>query len=208
MAAIWLDHIVFAAANLAEGRDWAEARHGVEAAGGGRHAAMGTHNALWGLGESYLEVISVDPDGVRPERPRWFGFDDAGVQARLARGPCLLTWAVSTGDLAAIRAPVFCHPPEDFARDDLRWQVLLPEGAALPLGGAWPLTIRWTHGLHPAKRLADRGLRLERLEISGAGAAAAQAALGPVEGPMVFTPGDGPTRLSAAIRMADGVVTI
>ena len=212
MAAIRLDHLVIAAASLAEGRDWVEARLGVAAAGGGRHAAMGTHNALWGLGESYLEVIAVDPEGVRPERPRWFGFDDGRVQARLAQGPCLLTWAVSTNDigadLAAIRAPVPCHPPEDFARDDLRWQVVLVQGAALPFGGAWPLTIRWTHGLHPAKRLPDQGLRLERLEIAGAGVVQAQAALGPVEGPVVFIPGDGSARLSAALRTPGGVVTL
>ena len=208
MSEIRLDHLVIAAASLAEGRDWVEARLGVAAAGGGRHAAMGTHNTLWGLGESYLEVIAVDPEGARPERPRWFGFDDGRVQARLRQGPCLLTWAVSTGDLTAIRAPVPCLPPEDFARDDLRWQVVLPEGAALPLGGAWPLTIRWTHGLHPAKRLPDQGLRLERFEIAGAGAAGAQAALGAVAGPVVFTPGEGPLRLSAAIRAPGGVVTI
>ena len=208
MAEIRLDHLVIAAAGLAEGRDWVEGLLGVPAAGGGRHEAMGTHNALWGLGESYLEVIAADPEGKRPERPRWFGFDDAAVQARLGQGPCLLTWAVSTSDLGAIRAPVLCHPPEDFARDDLRWQVVLPESAALPLDGAWPLTIRWTHGLHPAKRLPDQGLRLERLEIAGADAAAARAALGAVEGPGVFAPGDGAVRLSAAIRTAGGVVTI
>ena len=213
MAEIRLDHIVVAAASLAEGRDWVEGLLGVAAAGGGRHAEMGTHNALWGLGESYLEVIAVDPAAARPERPRWFGFDDGAVQARLAQGPFLLTWAVSTGDLAAIRAPVPCHPPEDFARDDLRWLVMLPEGVALPLGGAWPLTIRWTHGLHPARRLPDRGLRLGRLEIAGAGAAEAQAALGVVAGPVVFTPGDGTpgdglARLSATIRTPGGVVTL
>ena len=208
MAEIRLDHIVVAAADLAEGRDWVEGLLGVPAAGGGRHEAMGTHNALWGLGESYLEVIAVDPAGVRPERPRWFGFDDAAVRARLAQGPCLLSWAVSTGDLAAIRAPLPCHPPEDFARDDLRWLVVLPEGAALPLGGAWPLTIRWTHGLHPARRLPDLGLRLERLDIAGVGAAEAQAALGAVAGPVVFVPGGGPVRLSATIRTAGGVVRL
>jgi hypothetical protein len=208
MAEIRLDHLVIAAASLAEGRDWAEARLGVAAAGGGLHAAMGTHNTLWRLGESYLEVIAVNPEVVRPARARWFGFDDPAVQARLAQGPCLLTWAVSTGDLAEVRAPVPCHPPEDFARDDLRWQVMLPEGAALPLGGAWPLTIRWTHGLHPARRLPDRGLLLERFEIAGSGAAEAQAALGAVAGPVVFSPGDGPVRLSATIRTADGIVVL
>jgi glyoxalase-like protein len=203
-----LDHLVIAAASLTEGRDWVEGRLGGPAAGGGSHAAMGTHNALWGLGESYLEVIAVDPEGVRPDRPRWFGFDDEAVQARLAKGPVLLTWAVSTDDLAAVPAPVSCNPPEDFARDDLRWQVVLPEGAALPLGGAWPLTIRWTLGLHPARRLPDQGLALERLEVAGAGAAQAQAALVPVEGPVVFTPTAGPVRLSAVIRTPKGVVEI
>ena len=203
-----LDHLVIAAASLAEGRDWVEARLGVPAAGGGSHTAMGTHNALWGLGDCYLEVIAVDPDGVRPERPRWFGFDDPAVQARLAEGPCLVTWAVSVNDIAALSAPVPCHPPEGFARDDLRWQVVLPEGAALPLGGAWPLTIRWTEGLHPAKRLPDQGLRLERLEIAGAGVAEAQAVLGVIEGPVMFAPGDGPVRLSAEIRTPGGVASL
>jgi len=208
MAGILLDHLVIAAASLAEGRDWAEARLGVKAAGGGRHASMGTHNALWGLGECYLEVIAVDPEGARPARPRWFGFDDPAVAARLREGPCLVTWAVSVDDLGAVRPPVPCHPPENFARDDLRWQVVLPEGAALPLGGAWPLTIQWTEGLHPAKRLPDQGLRLERLEVSGAGVVEARAALGAVAGPVVFSPGDGPVRLSASIRTAGGVVML
>jgi len=167
---------------------------------------MGTHNALWGLGECYLEVIAVDPAGVRPERARWFGFDDGAVQARLGQGPCLLTWAVSTDDIDAISPPVPCHPPENFARDDLRWQVVLPDGAALPLGGAWPLTIRWTHGLHPAKRLPNQGLRLERFEIAGAGAAEVQAALGRVAGPVVFALGSGPLRLSAEILTPGGTV--
>lgn len=203
-----LDHLVIAAADLGEGRDWAEALLGVPAGGGGSHAAMGTHNALWGMGESYLEVIAVDPQGARPARPRWFGFDDPGIRARLRRGPCLMTWAVAVGDIGAVRPPVPCHPPEGFARDDLRWRVLLPEGAALPLDGAWPLTIQWTHGLHPARRLPDQGVRLERLEIAGAGAARAQAALGTVAGPVVFAPGDGPVRLSAAIRTPGGAVTI
>lgn len=208
MASIRLDHLVIAAASLDAGSAWAEERLGVPASGGGRHVAMGTHNALWGLGNFYIEVIAVEPGGARPERPRWFGFDDPGVQARLAQGPCLLTWAVAVDDIDAVRPPVPHDPPQAFARDDLRWQVTLPAGAALPLAGAWPLTIQWTAGLHPAKRLPDQGLRLRRLEVSGAGAAAAQAALGTVAGPVVFTPGDSPAQLSASIETPAGTASL
>ncbi len=208
MAATRLDHLVVAAAGLEEGTRWVEARLGLPPSGGGRHLAMGTHNALWGLGDCYLEVIAVEPGGARPDRPRWFGFDDPLVQARLAQGPCLLTWAVAAEGLAALEPPVPLEPPADFARDDLRWQVRLPVGAALPLEGAWPLTIRWTAGLHPAKRLPDIGLRLERLEIAGRHAAAARDALGPVEGPVAFLPGTGPVRLSATVRTPAGTATL
>ncbi len=208
MTGIRLDHLVVAATSLNEGTEWVQARLGVAPAGGGRHLAMGTHNALWGLGNCYLEVIAVEPGGTRPERPRWFGFDDGGVQSRLAQGPCLLTWAVAADDLAAIVPPAPHAPPENFARDDLRWQVMLPEAAVLPLDGAWPLTIRWTAGLHPAKRLPDQGLKLERLEIAGIHAAAANQALGAVKGPVEFTPGVGPVRLAATIRTPAGVAAL
>ena len=40
---------------------------GVPMAGGGKHPLMGTHNRLIGLGDLYLEVISIDPDA--PPRP-------------------------------------------------------------------------------------------------------------------------------------------
>lgn len=208
MTGIRLDHIVVGAASLEAGRTWMEARLGVPAGGGGRHAEMGTHNALWGLGESYLEVIAIDPAAEAPARPRWFGLDDPAVQARLANGPALIAWAVAVDDLEGLEAPVPCDPPATFARDDLTWQVRLPKGRALALGGAWPLTIRWTSGLHPAKRLPDQGLRLERLEIAGAGAGEAQAALGDVAGPVAFTATGGPTRLSALIRASGGTVIL
>jgi hypothetical protein len=169
---------------------------------------MGTHNALWGLGDSYLEVIAVDPEAEAPERPRWFGLDDPELRERLLRGPELVAWAVAVDDLEALEPPVPCEPPADFARDDLTWQVRLPKGRALPLGGAWPLTIRWTSGTHPAKRLPSRGLRVERLEIAGAGAAETRDALGEVAGPVVFTATGGRTRLSALIGTPGGTVSL
>ena len=208
-----LDHLVVAARALGEGARWAAERLGRPPDGGGRHEAMGTHNALWGLGEVYLEVIAVDPEGSRPRRPRWFGLDDPAVQAVLEAGPRLLTWAVAAETpeaLAAVAAaaPVPHEAPVAFARDDLRWQVALPRGRSLPLDGAWPLTIAWTAGVHPARRLPDRGLRLGRLEIAGGGAAGAEAALGGIGGPVDFRPSDGPTRLRARLRTPGGEVVL
>lgn len=211
-APVRLDHLVIVAPDLASGRAWVEARLGQPPGGGGRHAAMGTHNLLWGLGTVYLEVIAVDPEAPRPDRPRWFGLDDPAVLARLAEGPFLATWAVATEALEEIAAaaPVPHGAPQDFARDDLTWQVALPDGAALPLGGAWPLMIHWRSGVHPATRLGEQGLRFAGLEIAGAGAEAAMRALGPVTapGPVGFRPDGGPTRLEAAIDTDRGTVGI
>ncbi|GMG84371.1 VOC family protein [Paralimibaculum aggregatum] len=202
-----LDHLVVCAADLAGGVAWAEARLGTPPGAFGRHAEMGTRNALWGLGNAYLEVIAVDPEGRTPPRPRWFGLDDPAMQARLAGGPVLATWAVALEALDGLAPPAgLALERLPFARDDLTWEVALTTAAALPLGGAWPLAIRWKSGLHPAKRLGDQGLRLRRLEIAGAGAEAAGAAFGPVTGaaPVEFRPGPGATRLAASIATAAG----
>jgi hypothetical protein len=207
-----LDHLVVVAPDLDTGRAWAEHRLGQPPAGAGRHARMGTHNLLWGLGDVYLEVIAVDPDGTRPERPRWFGLDHPDVSNHLREGPWLATWAVATDQLESLiaEAPVPHTDPQDFARNDLTWQVALPEGAALPLGGAWPLMIRWQTGLHPAKRLGEQGLRLGALEIAGEGAEAAGKVFGTVAAPrpVTFRPDGGPTRLSATILTDRGEVEL
>src|SRR5262245_44334101 len=102
-----LDHIVIASARLDEGVDWVEQRLGVRPQDGGAHVAMGTHNAVLKLGpQSYMEVIAIDPDGTAPSRPRWFALDDPAMQARLATGPALVTWALRCDSLASACARV------------------------------------------------------------------------------------------------------
>ncbi|MCC7217309.1 MAG: VOC family protein, partial [Burkholderiales bacterium] len=101
------DHLVVAAATLAQGCDWVEERLGFRPQPGGAHVAMGTHNALLSLGlRFYLEVIAVDPDGVKPLRPRWFDLDEPRMRAALAEGPQLVHWVARTADLAAAVARV------------------------------------------------------------------------------------------------------
>ena len=64
--------------------------------------AMGTHNALLGLGPRfYLEVIAVDPDGATPSRPRWFDLDEPRMKAALAEGPHLATGSRARDDIDA-----------------------------------------------------------------------------------------------------------
>src|SRR6185295_5883980 len=97
---------------------------------GGKHVAMGTHNALLRLGpREYIEMIAIDPDAAAPPRPRWFALDDARMRASLAEGPRLVQWAVRTDDLDSARArakidPGTVHP---MTRGDFRWRITIPD---------------------------------------------------------------------------------
>ncbi|MEE4111237.1 MAG: VOC family protein, partial [Desulfobacteraceae bacterium] len=87
-----LDHLVVAAHTLDQGSAYVQEVLGVPVTGGGKHAAVGTHNRVLKLGPGqYLEVIAIDPDGRQPKFPRWFNLDDPGFQARLKIRPRLVT---------------------------------------------------------------------------------------------------------------------
>ncbi|MEM9146193.1 MAG: VOC family protein [Pseudomonadota bacterium] len=204
------DHIVVLTKDLAEGEAWLESMLGVPAGGGGRHSMMGTHNRLWGLGSSYLELLAIDPEGDPPDRPRWFGLDDPKIMQRLASGPYLATWAVSTSDLPGLltQAPAGWGAAERFARDDLAWQVSIPNGPEMPLDGAWPLMIQWMFGLHPAERLGDQGLALEELVISGANSITVAEVFVALGRPIRFDPGSGDTQLTARLSTPSGPITL
>lgn len=79
-----LDHLVFATPDLEEGVAIVAALTGVQPTRGGPHVGIGTHNALLSLGgDTYLEIIGVDPDQPAPSGPRPFGLDE-GNPSRLA----------------------------------------------------------------------------------------------------------------------------
>jgi hypothetical protein len=207
-----LDHLVVGAQRLSQGCDWVESALGVRPQPGGRHVAMGTHNALLRLGPRlFLEVIAVDPDGTAPQRPRWFDLDEPRMRATLAEGPHLIHYVARTGDVAALAAqsPIDLGAILPMARGDHRWQITVPADGHLPGRGLVPTLIQWPDARHPAELLPDHGLSLVALageHPDPAPIRAAVARLGLADSVKV-TYGQSP-RLAAMIRTRRGVITI
>jgi Glyoxalase-like domain len=212
LTSVVLDHLVVAAQALDEGCAFIEAQLGVRPQPGGKHLAMGTHNALLGLGpKQYLEVIAVDPEGVNPARPRWYDLDEPRMRAALAEGPRLIHWAAQTDDIEAAKAHAridlgAVHP---ISRGDLHWRITIPDDGHLPGAGLVPTLIQWPEGTHPADRLADSRIRLVALageHPDPAGIRTALASLGLSE-TLKVTYGRHP-RLAAMLRTPRGIVTL
>ncbi|MGE5171344.1 MAG: VOC family protein [Rudaea sp.] len=207
-----IDHLVIGASSLAAGMDWIESRLGVRAKPGGKHAAMGTHNALVGLGPRlYLEIMAIDPEGAAPNRPRWFDLDEPRMRARLAEGPALIHWVVRTRDIEADAARVdgACGTILSMQRGDFTWRITVPADGHLPERGLVPTLIHWSDDRHPTDALPDTGIRL--VTIAGEHAEPARvrsllAKLGLSE-TLKVTYGKTP-RLAAMLRSPRGTVTL
>ena len=214
-----LDHIVIACADLDDGVDWIEQHLGVRPTPGGQHVAMGTHNALLRLGaRAYLEIIAIDPDGIAPSRPRWFALDEPEMQAQLAAGPRLITWAVRCASLANACARV----PDlgeivAMSRGDFHWMIAVPENGALPWGGILPTAIQWMETddgsvRHPCDVLEDSGCELVRLQLSHPAAVLGTSGVMGlfrelrIMGPVDLAPG--PKLIAATIRTPDREVVL
>ena len=175
-----LDHLIVAAATLDEGVAWCETTLGVTPGPGGRHAFMGTHNRLMKIATpaypaAYFEVIAIDPDATPPQRPRWFGLDDAALQARLQDGPRLIHLVARSTMLDMHRwglITVGLKPGEPIAASretpagTLSWEILVAANGALDCGGALPTLIQWK-GPHPTDNMPDSGITLKALTLHG-----------------------------------------
>jgi hypothetical protein len=206
------DHLIVAATSLEAGVEWAESKLGVHASPGGKHVAMGTHNALFGLGPRlFLEVIAIDSAASAPPRPRWFDLDEPRMRARLAESPALIHWVVRTHDIVAdakasivdLGSIVTLH------RGDFEWRLTIPDDGHLPERGLVPTLIEWSGRRHPADSLPDAGLRLVALageHPEPAPVRKAIAALGLSE-TLKVTYGTVP-RLAAMLRTPRGTITL
>ncbi|HSI56520.1 MAG TPA: VOC family protein [Ideonella sp.] len=182
-----VDHLVVVAHDLAQGAAWCQETLGVAPQAGGRHALMGTHNLLLAVGspaypKSYLEIIAIDPQAPAPGRKRWFGMDDAALQARVREVPELVGFVARSGMVDMHRwGLIHCGyvpgPILKASRETpaglLQWQIVVPDDGAMLAGGALPLLIQW-QGPHPSDALADSGVQLTGLGVRGLPDKAAQ----------------------------------
>lgn len=179
---------------------------------GGRHAAMGTHNALVALGSRiYLELIAIDPAAPAPLRPRWFDLDSPRMRAQLAEQPTLIHWVVRTDDIEGDAARSTMDPGTilKMRRGVHEWRISVPDDGHLPGRGLVPTLIEWTAGPHPTDALIDDGAQLVALageHPEPAPVRAALAAMGLSES-LKVTYGRTP-RLAAMIRTRRGIVTL
>lgn len=206
------DHLVLAAATLAQGIEYVSALTGVVPRPGGRHVAMGTHNALLKLGRRlYLEIIAIDPEGSKPARPRWFDMDSGDLQADLIERPRLAHWVVRTGDLerAVARCGYETGPILPFERGAYRWRITVPEDGRRPGRGVLPTLIQWDVAEHPADALPATGVTLAQLAASHPDPSPVRRALASlgVEDAIHVT-FDREARLAAMLRTPRGLVAL
>lgn len=190
-----VDHLVVAAATLEQGAAWCEATLGATPAGGGKHVGMGTHNRLLAIAspafpKAYLEIIAIDPQAPAPARPRWFGLDDAQLQAALQAGPRLLHMVARTTTIderLALLAAQAVDAGRAMAAERaspvglLRWRIAGRSDGQLLFGGALPTLIEWGD-MHPSDSLPPSAVRLTGLSLGGLPAPVAAALnLGGVE---------------------------
>lgn len=159
-----VDHLVYAAPDLARGMAEIERRTGIAPAPGGQHPGRGTHNALLALGDdAYLEIVAPDSAQPAPAAARWLGVDAVAA-------PRLTTWAARGRDLEALhrRAAARGVPLGALrtgARDRadgvrLSWRLTDPE--PLVADGLVPFFIDWGDSPHPSAS-APRGVTLVAL---------------------------------------------
>jgi hypothetical protein len=163
-----LDHIVIAAHDLQQGTEYVRDTLGVEIPRGGRHQNMATHNHVMQLGnDAYLEVIAIDTDGQPPRHPRWFALDSAHMRAAVRSQPRLVTWVMNTADLGQLvaQAGFDIGVPSKLSRDDLSWEIALPDDGRLLADGMLPYCIQWHSTPHPSRAMADTGCVLQELTI-------------------------------------------
>ena len=164
-----LDHLTVIAPTLGEGVSHVRDCLDIDVPFGTRHLYMGTHNHRLRLGDAvYLEIVALDPEGVSPGRPRWFGVDDRDtVRSDWEDGRRLRGWVASTVDIDRQLAD---HPGVFGERvalpfDKPSFNFSIPADGSLPLDGAAPSLIDHRDDLAFLANIPDLGARLRSVTL-------------------------------------------
>jgi len=205
-----IDHLVIAAASLAQGAAWCEAVLGVLPGPGGQHPLMGTHNRLLRIDSpafplAYLEILAIDTAAPLPGRARWFGLDDPALQAALRVSPRLVGVVARTTDLDGLRQALLglgidpgpaLAAERDTPQGKLAWRIAVRDDGALPGSGRLPTLIQW-QGRHPAEAMAPSPVALGTVVLGRL--APAEALLLGLPGPGAAAGSSGAPASSAAV---------
>jgi hypothetical protein len=164
-----VDHLTIVAPNLAEGVAHVRDCLGLDVPFGQRHLYMGTHNHLLQLGDTvYLEIVALDPDGLAPDRRRWFGLDDPRqVRADWDEGRRLKGWVARTDAMDAVlagREAIFGRKVP-LPADAPAFDFAIPDDGSLPLSGAAPSIIDRRGKPRSMATIADLGARLRSFTL-------------------------------------------
>ncbi|MEO1562543.1 MAG: VOC family protein [Pseudomonadota bacterium] len=164
-----LDHIAFTCHSRDSGIDAFTAATGITLPQSGEHPDMGTHNALSSLGpDTFLELITIDPEGQKPARPRWFGLDDLPKDYPLTPHAVILRSDDLSGDLAKAAELGFdLGTPLPLSRGNLTWKFAVRDDGTIAHHGTAPLLMQWDHiDPHPASNMTDHGIRLTAIAVT------------------------------------------
>ena len=147
-----LDHIVYAAPDLAAGTAAVEALVGMRAAPGGPHPGLGTRNTLMSLGDDvYLEIIAPDPEQPDPPSGRPFDIDKMN-EGRLITfavhacdGETIEDVTVAMGACGEDPGPVAAMSRVKPDGEEIHWSLTMSAGPGLV-----PFVIDWGDTTHPA----------------------------------------------------------
>ncbi|MGC0366599.1 hypothetical protein ABH922_004583 [Rhodococcus sp. 27YEA15] len=142
-----VDHIVLVHRDLKKAAQIVSQVTGLDVRGGGCHDGIGTSNLIIPMGESYLELATVDDPAAAAQHP--FG---RLVTAALAQNRALAAWAVAgaVGDDAVplSRAGVSVRLvgcDQAIIRPDLPFRLERPAGQAFPGATHGPRRLRTIH---------------------------------------------------------------
>lgn len=164
-----LDHLTVIAPTLLEGVEHVQECLGIGVPFGTRHDYMGTHNHRLQLGNSvYLEIVALDPEGIKPGRHRWFGLDDQEkVRSDWDEGRRLRGWVANSENIDSIvstRGAIFGDKVR-LPMENPAFSFTIPSDGSLPLDGAAPSIIDHCGDPTSMDAIPDLGARLHSFTL-------------------------------------------